>query len=419
MLGNGAGGFRVQEDSLVEGGFQYAATAVAIARFNADPYGDLLATRPTSDPGGGADTDGTARVFLADDDGRFSSTFLDGPWSTGLGPHAVAVGDFDEDGRPDVAVANSGTAANTVSILLNITPWPRTELIGEVLEFGDREVNTLSPPDTVTVQNTGSDHLRIASATLGGDHPDDFVKTTDGCTGASVPPGGQCSIRLRFSPSATGERTASLLLVDNTLDESTMARFSGVGTEPTGGTEGPIGETGPAGCERRGGCDRGDRARGRDRCGRPSRPSRPVRCGRCERTAGSRRPAGSPRPQRQGQVQAEEVGVRQGQGDLHRALRGDRRPVARARPAHARKPGLRDGQAHRAPRPRLNPGAPTRAAALRPLHAPAHLHRRARRDGHARAEGAALTTKPSGPCDGDGSDGTRARATREGSSGRW
>ena len=41
------------------------------------------------------------------------------PFSTGFGPFSVAVGDFNADGKPDLAVANEN--ANTVSVLMNTT----------------------------------------------------------------------------------------------------------------------------------------------------------------------------------------------------------------------------------------------------------------------------------------------------------
>jgi hypothetical protein len=42
--------------------------------------------------------------------------------TTGSNPHSVTVGDFDLNGAPDLAVAN--TAENTVAILLNNASRP-------------------------------------------------------------------------------------------------------------------------------------------------------------------------------------------------------------------------------------------------------------------------------------------------------
>ena len=252
LLGNGGGGFHLQEDSLLAGGQPFYPSAIAIARFNADPFGDLLATRPT--PGtGGADTAGTARVFLGDDDGGLTSTNVDGPWTTGLGPNAVAVGDFDEDGRPDFVAANSGTAAaNTVSVLLNTTPWPALQFpTSNIVEMGNFAVNTISGVATLDIHNSGGEVLRVRRTEFAGSNPDDFVKTSDSCTGMSIPPQGFCAINVRFAPAAAAPRSAELRLFDNTVAGSHTAFLSGVGTAATGcggtGPQGPAGPAGPAG----------------------------------------------------------------------------------------------------------------------------------------------------------------------------
>ena len=126
LVGTGGGGFHLQEEILVAGATNFRPSGFALGRFNADPEADLIGTVKRFDPVGGQEIDGAAYVFLGDDDGGLSST-VDGPWTVGPGAGAVAVGDFDADGRPDLATANSVTAAsNTASVLLNTTPWPAT-----------------------------------------------------------------------------------------------------------------------------------------------------------------------------------------------------------------------------------------------------------------------------------------------------
>ncbi|MEO8687855.1 MAG: FG-GAP-like repeat-containing protein [Solirubrobacteraceae bacterium] len=266
LLGNGGGGFTPQDYALLAGSSSFNPSAAAIGRFNADPYGDVLAASPTLDPAGGGDTDGTARVFLGDDDGGLALT-NDGPWATGLSPKAVAVGDFNGDGKPEFLAANSGTGANSVSVLLNTTPWPAT--FPENVEFPDREVGSIGAPQVLTVANTGGEVLRVTAAAFGGPQPDDFIKTSDGCTGTSVPPGGQCLIRARFAPTATGARSATLRLTDNTIQGSHISQFTGVGIDPVeggGGTgpKGPAGPTGPAGAPGMNGAPGTPGARGAD-----------------------------------------------------------------------------------------------------------------------------------------------------------
>jgi len=86
-------------------------TAVAVGDFNGDGQVDLAATNQR---------DGTVSILLGNGDGTFK-TKLDG--AVGWNPVAIVVGDFNGDGKLDVAVANAGsgygsTTSGTVSIML-------------------------------------------------------------------------------------------------------------------------------------------------------------------------------------------------------------------------------------------------------------------------------------------------------------
>ena len=197
-------------------------------------------------------------------------------------------------------------------MLLNTTPWPAT--LPDNLGFPDREVDTVGAPQSLAVENTGGEVLRVSAADVGGDHPDDFLKTGDTCTGASVPPAVSCAIRFRFAPSATGARSATLRLRDNTVQGTHVSVLTGTGTAATGGggtgpagPQGPVGPAGGTGAGRCGRC-RGVPGRGgRDGCARPRRALTWA--------------AGAARPRRHGAVQAEEVALGQGARDVHGALR--------------------------------------------------------------------------------------------------
>ncbi len=86
-------------------------TALAVGDFNRDGIPDLVVANY---PGG-------ARVLLGNGDGTFQLapiSYLGGP-----GPVAVAVGDFTGDGRADLALATDGINPS-ISILLNDGNWP-------------------------------------------------------------------------------------------------------------------------------------------------------------------------------------------------------------------------------------------------------------------------------------------------------
>jgi hypothetical protein len=106
LLGKGDGTF-LPAQSYAAGG-----ASVAVGDFNGDGIPDLAAA-------GGPNSNGTVSVLLGKGDGTFlpaqSYAAGDNPWS-------VAVGDFDGDGWPGLAVANPGSKG--VSILLNDANWP-------------------------------------------------------------------------------------------------------------------------------------------------------------------------------------------------------------------------------------------------------------------------------------------------------
>jgi tetratricopeptide (TPR) repeat protein/ankyrin repeat protein len=70
-------------------------------------------TGPAATSGGGTVSTGTVSILLGNGDGTFQPRV---DFATGAQPAAIAVGDFNGDGKLDLAVANQGD--NTVSILL-------------------------------------------------------------------------------------------------------------------------------------------------------------------------------------------------------------------------------------------------------------------------------------------------------------
>src|SRR5262249_35738688 len=104
-------------------GVPYAVMAWATADLNSDGRLHLILASSTDDMGG------VGSWLLGRGDGTFygRETFELGvdPSAARSGTAtALAIGDFDADGRPDVAVAGNCNGAGAVAVLLNDGNWP-------------------------------------------------------------------------------------------------------------------------------------------------------------------------------------------------------------------------------------------------------------------------------------------------------
>ena len=104
LLGNGDGTFTQALNSPVTVG--NGPGAMAVGDFNGDGKTDIAVANYA---------DNTVTILLGNGDGTFTQA-AGSPISVGVSPDAMAVGDFRADGKLDLAVANSGS--NTVTLLL-------------------------------------------------------------------------------------------------------------------------------------------------------------------------------------------------------------------------------------------------------------------------------------------------------------
>ena len=111
LLGNGDGTFQDGRD--------FAAgplpVSVTVGDFNGDSQQDLATANIFDDGDQTSSLRGSVSILLGNGDGTFEPTQ---DFEVGARSSSVTVGDFNGDGRQDVATANS--AADTVSVLINI-----------------------------------------------------------------------------------------------------------------------------------------------------------------------------------------------------------------------------------------------------------------------------------------------------------
>jgi hypothetical protein len=106
--------------------------------------------------------------------------------------------------------------------------------------FGNQNVNTTSAARTVTLSNTGTAPLTIASIAIGGTNPGDYAQTNT-CA-ATVAAGANCVISVRFTPTAAGARSASLVVTDDsngTAGSTQTVALTGAGVIPPIATVSP------------------------------------------------------------------------------------------------------------------------------------------------------------------------------------
>ncbi|HEV3323699.1 MAG TPA: choice-of-anchor D domain-containing protein [Solirubrobacteraceae bacterium] len=113
------------------------------------------------------------------------------------------------------------------------------------LSFSAQPLDTVSAAQQVTL-TAGSETLQIHHLQLDGADASDFIVTADDCSGATLEPGEACTFMVRFLPSATGQRSATLIVHTDpavTLELS----LSGEGGELPTGAQGPAGAQGANG----------------------------------------------------------------------------------------------------------------------------------------------------------------------------
>lgn len=103
---------------------------------------------------------------------------------------------------------------------------PAVTLAPASLKWGKIAVGTTSGAKTVTLTNSGSATLNIASITTSGDFAQKIVKTSCGSTVAA---GKSCKIQVTFTPTQTGMRTGNLTITDNAPDNPQTVPLSGTG----------------------------------------------------------------------------------------------------------------------------------------------------------------------------------------------
>lgn len=118
--------------------------------------------------------------------------------------------------NPTVALSGSGTK-------------PAISVNSRSLIFAAQPVDSGSPPQVVTVSNTGTAVLNIREVSLSGADVSSFVESDD-CT-PSVAPGAACTITVTFAPTAVGTH-AAMISISSDADSNPAISLTGSGVAP-------------------------------------------------------------------------------------------------------------------------------------------------------------------------------------------
>jgi hypothetical protein len=142
---------------------------------------------------------------------EISVTFT--PSATGTRTARISIGDSELNSPQTIGVAGTGTD-------ISLTPAH--------VSFPSEPVGTTSAPKYVTLKNVGSSPVTITGITLAGADPMDFSEKNS--CGSTIAGGATCNIAIKFTPTATGPRTATLDVADNGGGSPQTVILTGTGT---------------------------------------------------------------------------------------------------------------------------------------------------------------------------------------------
>ena len=156
---------------------------------------------------------GTGRAGF-NGDGRGIVAALNSPRSVGV------------DGAGNLLISDSDN--NRLRLVVNpVVPFANVS--PSSVSFRGEPLGSTGPTQTATLVNVGSATLSINSITIAGVQSSDFAQTND--CGTTILVGGQCLISFTFTPSASGNRSASLAIADNAAGSPQLTALAGVGTD--------------------------------------------------------------------------------------------------------------------------------------------------------------------------------------------
>jgi len=177
----------------------------------------------------------TLSIFLGNGDGTFQNPIqfmLGVVGMAGGGAWTLAVGDFNGDGKLDLAIPFGGPgnlcSLTTLTMLLQ-GQFPALSVSWPILAFAQQLIGTTSPPQTVTLTNTGTATMSISDMAISGADAGDFSQSNT-CN-PTLAVGASCQVTATFAPTGGGTRTAMVGITDDAPGSPQTITLTGTGLQ--------------------------------------------------------------------------------------------------------------------------------------------------------------------------------------------
>src|SRR5256885_5002708 len=127
----------------------------------------------------------------------------------------------DAPNAPQVAsLTGSGTTGSNTKVTLSPNQ----------ISFGNHQIGSTSAAQTTTLKNKGHSLLVITNIAVAGPNPGDFAQTNN--CGVTLAAGASCTFAVTFTPTASGNRSATLNITDNAGGSPQHVNLAGTGIGP-------------------------------------------------------------------------------------------------------------------------------------------------------------------------------------------
>jgi hypothetical protein len=121
-------------------------------------------------------------------------------------------------------VGRNASLTNSAPIALILLPPTYTAALSpSSLTFGSQAAGSISPAQTVTLQNTGTGSLSLGSIAVSG------VFFQSNSCGTPLAPAASCTIAVTFAPLVVGTATGTLTVTDSATQSTQMVSLTGIG----------------------------------------------------------------------------------------------------------------------------------------------------------------------------------------------